>query len=703
MGAGAWTSTAAWICLAGAGWRLAAPEGIGALQAGLQAAALAAGLLSFGAASRGRARAAAAALLATAGLVGVARLPGPRLDCQPEPRPVAIEAILLAWTPTREGWIRADLELGDPEARRWNCHAHWLAEGRWESAEPPRAGDRVRAEGLLGGTAEHPWLSVTRLWGTGERALRPAAALRQRVRERLDERLPADAAGYARALLLADWQGLSPAVRESYRRAGIIHLLAVSGMHFWLWDWLLRSIPWTRPPRLRWPSLLLLGILAGAGPAVVRSLIALLLRELAAGSGRAVASMRLWSSALLLECAFGAPGRQGLGFVLSYAATGCLLAAPAPRGDPRWRSSLHASAAASCGSAPVLHALRGTLEPWSVVATPLCALALPPRLLASLLALAPGCSGIAALSFDALGRLEQAVLGLLDRLPGTPLARPEWPAACVLASASLCLLALRARRRGRAVSALLAGFAVLPLLLPSRLQDPDGLLLLPVGHGLGAVLKGGSAALLYDLGSRGHDPADLLDRVVLPELARRGWPVPRLAVLSHPDADHAAGLALLAARNGMEQLRTGAGEELRLEGMFPYSVRVIGTRAAVAGVSNAGGPVLEIRHGGGAAPPERVVLLGDQFGYALRELRARLEPGPIALLVLPHHGLTTDGLGELLDHLQPRAAWASCGREDLPLPAVALCARRGIPLRTTADGALLWRPSPRHPRPGGTW
>ncbi|MDA1260301.1 MAG: ComEC/Rec2 family competence protein, partial [Planctomycetota bacterium] len=658
MGARAWTSAAAWICLLGAGCRLAAPEGLAAMRPALEGGALAGALGALFAAWSGRLRWAIAAILGAAALHGAARLPAPAPSCRFESRPVAVDAILRAWTASRNGWIRASLEVRDASA--WGCGTRWHAEGRWESSAPPVAGDRLRVEGLLSGSAERPWLSLARLRVHGLRATRPLDALRQFLRERLDARLPLAAAGIARALLLADWEGLPDDLRESYRRLGLLHLLAVSGLHFWLWDALLRRLPATRALLVRWPALLLLGGLAGAGPAVVRAWVALLLRDAAARSGRSMAGGRLWSAALLLECALGAPSRQGLGFVLSYSATGCLLAAPPPRLSPGWAKALHASAAATCGSLPMLHTMRGTLEPWSVIASPLCALALPPRLLCALLALLPGGSGPAALGFAGLAAVENALLALLDQFPGTPLARPELPTARVLIAVIAGLLALRARSHGRKMLARWGGAASLALLLlPARTSDPGGLLLLPVGHGLGVVVRGAQETLLYDLGSRGRDPADLIDRVALPELARLGWPAPKLAALSHADADHAAGLRLLGARSGLRRLQAAPGAELRLEGLFPYSIRVIGTRAAVAGVSNAEGPVLELRCHAGHGAPERVVVLGDQFGYALRELRGRLDPGPIALLVLPHHGRTTDGLGELLDHLQPREAWAS--------------------------------------------
>lgn len=684
---------AAATLLAGAGLRLASPGAFEQARAGLLALTAAAAAATLALAWSRQYRAAGAALLTAAAALGLARTPAPLAASPHQEAPVGLTATLRAWEPSRQGWLRVELRLDAADARSWGCDSRLRAEARWEGASPPRVGDRVRAEGLWGGLPARPWLSLARLLPTGEHRSLPLAALRQALRSRLSERLAPERAGVARALLLGDWGGLPPGLRESYRRLGLLHLLAVSGLHFWLWDALLRRTPILRRAAWRWPVLTALGALAGAGPAVARALIALLAREAAANCGRRSPGLSLWAAALLAECAFGAPARQGLGFVLSYAATGCLLLAPPRERDGSAVRALHAGCAASCGSLPVLHALRGTLEPWSPVASPLAALSLPPRLLLSALALVPGCSRPADAVLAGLQSAESRVIEALDRLPGTPWVRTDLPAWRVALAAAAGLTALRARGRGaRPVTVAAAAAAAAGLLAMAGPPAPAGLLLLPVGHGLGAVANSGDGTLLFDLGSRGRDPAALLDRVAIPELARRGWRAPRVALLSHGDADHAAGLRLWTERGGLRRLAVGPGEELRLDGFRPHAFRVLGTEPAVEGVSNAGGPVLELRFALSAGGTARAVVLGDQFGGALRALRRRLEPGPIAVLVLPHHGLTTDGLGELLDHLRPREAWVSCGDEDLPLPAAALCARRGIPLRRTGADPLAWTP-----------
>ena len=95
---------------------------------------------------------------------------------------------------------------------------------------------------------------------------------------------------------------------------------------------------------------------------------------------------------------------------------------------------------------------------------------------------------------------------------------------------------------------------------------------------------------------------------------------------------------------------------------------------------------------------EKVVLSGDAEAHGLEQLLAPggLSPGPIAALLLPHHGSRSPHLGRLLDHLAPREVWVSAS--GVPRAAAKECERRGIGLRVTGvDGAWTWRASSNRP------
>ncbi len=670
------------------------------LGAGALTALLALALLrSPGAPQRRSAFLGAVLLPAAAALLAWARTPpGPAAEFS-LPRPVRFEAVLLSWHPGPAERSRAGLESGWGQlgSLRWEGIRHsgrppprrLALSGVWEGRGPLRPGRAVVVEGLVSVLDGRPRVDRARVLPAEGGRWMPLAALRQRVHERLHRQLSEAEAGLASALLLGSWSEVSDLQAEAYRRFGLLHILAVSGFHLWLWDVLLRRFLPRTCQRLRLPLLVVLTGLAGFAPAILRALVAILLRDQIQRRGRAVDSWRLWTAGIFLEAAFFHPERQGLGFVLSYSATGFLIAAPAWPRAPGLLRSLSASLAAFLGSMPWLAQAQGSCEPWSIPLSPVFALLLPLRILLAVSALLPGLGGFSDALLALLTHVEMQAFAALRGLPGAPLPATRLLPGALLLCSFTGLWALRAAAQRQPRRALAAAALALASLLPRSAHQP-GLAALPVGHGLGVVIAGRDSSLLFDLGSREREPAAVVDRILFPELLRRAWPAPEWAVLSHGDSDHAGGLTLLAARAPLPRLEPADGAEILVESLQPFTVRILGCRAAVRGVSNARGPVIELRAADGAGRPWRAVLCGDQFGYALRELRGRLDAGPIDLLLLPHHGLTTDGLAELLDHLRPREAWASCSFDNLPLPAAELCARRGIPVRTTIAGALHW-------------
>jgi competence protein ComEC len=109
------------------------------------------------------------------------------------------------------------------------------------------------------------------------------STLRGRLLERLGQAgfSPAEA-GVARALLLGDRTGMDPDVQEAYRKAGALHLLAVSGLHVGIVAGLvylglapLGRARYGKQARLALAVALLWGyaFLAGLSPSVVRSVI----------------------------------------------------------------------------------------------------------------------------------------------------------------------------------------------------------------------------------------------------------------------------------------------------------------------------------------------------------------------------------------------------------------------------------------------
>lgn len=113
--------------------------------------------------------------------------------------------------------------------------------------------------------------------------------LRLRLKTMLYDALPADAAGFACALLLGDSTGLSYAQNTAFKVSGIRHVIAVSGLHVSILFGLVYTAAGKRrvmTALLGIPVLLLFAAVAGFSPSVTRACIMQILMILALLIGR---------------------------------------------------------------------------------------------------------------------------------------------------------------------------------------------------------------------------------------------------------------------------------------------------------------------------------------------------------------------------------------------------------------------------------
>lgn len=141
-------------------------------------------------------------------------------------------------------------------------------------------------------------------------------------------------AGLAEALLIAYKDDLDKTLVQSYANTGVVHIIAISGLHLGLVYWLLATLlnPIGRYTKMKWikplgviAGLWLFSLLAGASPSVLRS--AVMFSFLVAGElfgKRTNAINNLAASAFLLLC-FNPFWLWDAGFQLSYAAVLSLL------------------------------------------------------------------------------------------------------------------------------------------------------------------------------------------------------------------------------------------------------------------------------------------------------------------------------------------------------------------------------------------
>jgi competence protein ComEC len=325
----------------------------------------------------------------------------------------------------------------------------------------------------------------------------------------------------------------------------------------------------------------------------------------------------------------------------------------------------------------------------------------------------------------ALGGLCAGYIGWVARLLGPEaaqleIAEPEISTAIALgigalAGARLCCTALRRRagmgahrgHRGNArlASAVaIASLALLVLILagPGReLADPGSdprlrVRILDVGQGDSILLEPRDALpVLIDTGPPDGGAADRL----------RDLGIDRLGALAitHDQLDHSGAIAEVLSETEVSRLvhargaapaycrahgcpdprRVAAGDRirvgaLRLDVLWPPPAGL-----ADNGDPNAGSVVLRARTGRFEA-----LLTGD----AEAEL-APVDPGPVDLLKVAHHGSADAGLSALLTQASPQLAVISVGANGYGHPApetLAALVEGGVPLRRTdADGEVV--------------
>jgi competence protein ComEC len=269
---------------------------------------------------------------------------------------------------------------------------------------------------------------------------------------------------------------------------------------------------------------------------------------------------------------------------------------------------------------------------------------------------------------------------------------------------------------------LLAAWAVVCLHVhlgppPSAGNGSFEAVLIDVGQGQAVALRGPrGAVLLVDAGGSASDRFDPGERVVLPWLLHRRVRRLEALVLTHEDADHAAGgwavvegievgelwlgpgwhrsplLARLAARarlHGTAVVLVERGARMRrgdlvLEVLSP-------TRGEAELRANDRSLVLLA-----GEPPARILIPGDIEREGERLLLDSGRQLAAEALVLPHHGSRSSSTEPFLERVRPELALVSCGRFNRfghPHEVVLARLRRlgAKTWRTDRQGAILLR------------
>jgi competence protein ComEC len=390
--------------------------------------------------------------------------------------------------------------------------------------------------------------------------LRTRAAAGRRI-----DRIFGDDAPMARALVIADMNAIPAEQRDRYARAGLVHMLSVSGLHVGIVALaleLLASI--LRLPRTpaRIATLILLAVYVaaiGAPPRGVRAAVmlgALLVARLIQRPTSPWAILALGAAAPLWDPRTA----LDLGWQLSVAGTAALIAGGAlakriiPEGWGGWRRTLAAggtiSIVATAVTAPLVAwafgrvSLLGPLT--NLAADPVMAL-LQPLLFIAMAIPVVGVERFVAdashallVAFDGIARAAASVPG------AAPIALPTALGAVAAGVAAVALIvACLARHPARPVLIGALGITVLVTepLLP-HLNGAAELHMIDVGQGDALALRTSRGRwIVIDAGPNWMG-GDAGRNTVAPYIAHRGGEI-ALFVLSHPHSDHVGGAASL--------------------------------------------------------------------------------------------------------------------------------------------------------------
>ncbi len=505
------------------------------------------------------------------------------------------------------------------------------------------------------------------------------------------------------ALLLGRWSSLDAGLAEDFRRGGMLHLLAISGLQIALIAGFLFFALGATPISRRTRDLVVLAATVGYAAAiggrlpVVRSALTIGIILASRVIERPIAPLQAIGLSALIVLAIDPSDLWRAGFFITYgAAIGIAVFAPrialGLRGIPSSvRLPIAVALAAQAALAPLVLWRFNLVSALSWLAAPL-AVPIAGVLFASggaiLVALA---LGLSAAGPAAIFLFLERVLRWLARLTGkgTFLAATP-PLAAVVALFAFLFLASRSSRllRAAGIGGYLVLLGFLAIRVPANRRACDfSVEGLDVGQGDAFLLRSGGSAFLIDGGGRFDSADEEFGRTrLIPKLLDRG--VLRLdgVMLSHPHPDHALGLFAALREMPVSALYLGDGRDsggfwARLEA--EARLRSIPVRRLRTGdrVGWGGGRFEILRSGGRVFKVDpinnesivavfekagrRVVFTGDSGAPAEQELLQGAASLPrVDLLKIGHHGSRSSSTPEFLGALGPREALLSCGRNN---------------------------------------
>ena len=598
-------------------------------------------------------------------------------------------------------------------------------------------------------------------------ALAHREAIRDRAEDALGRGMPAREAELARGFVLGEDERIDDATVEDFRRAGLSHLLAVSGQNVALLALLamplLAALGMPLRTRLVWVlgAIVVYVPLAGAGPSILRAGAMGGLSVLATLAGRRTS--RLYALALAAVVTLAIDPRIGadVGWQLSFAAVLGILALASPLraavasriGARGWRGALAEGAAmtiaATLATAPLIAFHFESVSTTTLLANLLALPAVAPAMWLGMLAAVGG--QVPGFPVELLNAVEAPLLAYIAQVAAW-CGRPSWAylhvqlsstgliaSYAALAAATFAIPAFVRRHRlanlkrrrtlpaDGPISHDIRGFSARRRAFrgfgAAAAVVLTAVALAWMGAGGGADAAGPVAGLRVSVLDVGQRDAILLQPAGAPAVLVDGGPpgddlatklraagVERLgaAIVTHEQSDHAGGIEELLGRIPVARFAYARiGRRLLGEAETAGAAPV---RIAAGGALRSGRLRIEVLWPprellaaplAGADPnAQALVLLARWRDFSMllaadAEAEAvPIDPGPVDVLKLSHHGSEDAGLDALLDRSAPQLAVISVGAGNPyghPAPAtLAVLAGHQVPvLRTDRDDTVV--------------
>lgn len=563
----------------------------------------------------------------------------------------------------------------------------------------------------------------------------------------IEDRFPREG-GVLKALLVGDRGSVSTATNDAYARAGVNHILSISGFHVGvigivLYQLLFRLLSLSERCALRWnlrrlalvatlPPIVFYLFLSGAAPATVRSVVMLAAFTVALVLERESNPLDTLVLAAFAILACFPQDLFDLSFQLSFLALWGLVVLPPVLMHPfravenRIAGKLILFLAASVAATvvtllPVAHtfhraSLAGIAANFLIVPLLGYGAVIAGFAALPLVPLVPGAAWALLWLAAAMVRISDAIIALMARIPPVPLrsVSPVELAVFYLCLTALTIVSCERMRRG------LCGATVAVLLLfhipASAGNGRLTVTFLSLGQGESTLVTfpNGKRMLVDGGGSLYEGGMDVGERLLAPALWTMGVDGIDYVVMTHPHPDHMKGLAAVAASFPIGEFWegeawSGGADYDRLKWLLAdrgVAVRRVDASTpafAIDGVTVE--PLWPTARGGEEDANEESLVLRLSYGSTAvlltgdigQPAEARLLAAPARLrctvLKVPHHGSRHSSSEEFLDAASPRVALISAGkRNSFGLPAAQtlerLDRRRIVVYRTDRDGTI---------------